>query len=36
MISSMKGVTYHNNVSDAKVPILQFEIEGIPVDLSFA
>lgn len=32
----MEGVTYENNVMDAKVPILKFEIEGIPVDISFA
>lgn len=32
----MEGVTYENNILDAKVPILTFEIDGISVDISFA
>jgi hypothetical protein len=32
----MEGVTYDNNVMDARVPILQFEIEGVPIDISFS
>ncbi|KAL4506870.1 hypothetical protein ABPG72_001291 [Tetrahymena utriculariae] len=36
MISNMEGVEYHNNVIDAKVPIMQFEIQGVPIDISFA
>lgn len=32
----MEGVTYDNNVIDANVPIMQFEIDGVPIDMSFA
>lgn len=36
MLQKMEGVTYWNNVIDAKVPIMQFEIDGVPIDVSFA